>query len=72
MSLKVIIYEVFNEFSWFKFKGKNYKLDKDLILNAYNLGWKYINLNYSPENFKKAIDYKKWINWRYKWNNENS
>ncbi|WP_297898482.1 ribonuclease P protein component 3 [Methanobrevibacter sp.] len=39
-------------------KGKNYKLDKDLILNAYNLGWKYINLNYSPENFKKAIDYK--------------
>lgn len=43
-------------------KGKNYKLDKDLILDAYNLGWDYVNLNYSTENFKKAINYKNELN----------
>jgi len=39
-------------------KGRNYKYDKDLILDSYNLGWNYVNLNYSTENFKKAINYK--------------
>jgi len=39
-------------------KGTNYHQDKELILEAHNLGWDYLNLLYSPLDYQNAIVYK--------------
>lgn len=39
-------------------KGSNYNNDYNLIKEAYNFGWNYLNLQYSPEEFQNALNYK--------------
>ncbi|MGN0093960.1 MAG: ribonuclease P protein component 3 [Methanobrevibacter sp.] len=39
-------------------KGSDYNNDYNLIKEAYNFGWNYLNLQYSPEEFQNALDYK--------------
>jgi ribonuclease P/MRP protein subunit RPP1 len=39
-------------------RGNSYERDKELILEAYRLGWSYFNLIFSPEKYEKVIIYK--------------
>ena len=39
-------------------RGQNYDNDLALVKEANKFGWDYLNLNYSPLNFEKALDYK--------------
>ena len=39
-------------------RGQNYDNDLALVKEANKFGWDYLNLNYSPENFEKALEYK--------------
>ena len=39
-------------------RGQNYDDDLALIKEANKFGWDYLNLNYSHDNFEKAIEYK--------------
>ena len=39
-------------------KGSNYNNDYNLIKEAYDFGWNYLNLQYSPEEFQNALNYK--------------
>ena len=39
-------------------RGQNYDDDLALVKEANKFGWDYLNLNYSHDNFEKAIEYK--------------
>ena len=39
-------------------RGQNYDNDLALVKEANKFGWDYLNLNYSHDNFEKAIEYK--------------
>ena len=39
-------------------RGQDFDKDLALVLEANKFGWDYLNLNYFPENFDKAIQYK--------------
>ena len=39
-------------------RGQNYENDLALVTEANKFGWNYLNLNYSPDNFDEAIQYK--------------
>ena len=39
-------------------RGQNYDNDLALVKEANKFGWDYLNLNYSPDNFEKALEYK--------------
>ena len=39
-------------------RGQDFDKDLALVLEANRFGWDYLNLNYSPDNFDKAIQYK--------------
>ena len=39
-------------------RGQNYDNDSALVKEANKFGWDYLNLNYSPDNFEKVLDYK--------------
>lgn len=39
-------------------RGQNFNNDLKLIQEAHKFGWNHLNLNYSPEYFNKALDYK--------------
>ena len=39
-------------------RGQNFNNDLKLIKEAHKFGWNHLNLNYSPEYFNKALDYK--------------
>jgi ribonuclease P/MRP protein subunit RPP1 len=39
-------------------RGQNYDNDLALVKEANKFGWDYLNLNYSHENFEKALEYK--------------
>ena len=39
-------------------RGQNYDNDLALIKEANKFGWDYLNLNYSHDNFEKALEYK--------------
>lgn len=39
-------------------RGQNFNNDLKLIKETLKFGWNYLNLNYSPEYFDKALDYK--------------
>ena len=39
-------------------RGQNYDNDLVLVKEANKFGWDYLNLNYSHENFEKALEYK--------------
>lgn len=40
-------------------RGQSYKKDLSLIKEASKFGWDYLNLNYSPDFYDKACEYKK-------------
>ena len=39
-------------------RGQNYENDLALVKEANKFGWDYLNLNYSHDNFEKALEYK--------------
>lgn len=39
-------------------RGQNYDNDLALVKEANKFGWDYLNLNYSPDNFENALEYK--------------
>ena len=39
-------------------RGQDFDNDLALVLEANRFGWDYLNLNYTPDNFDKAIQYK--------------
>ena len=39
-------------------RGQNYDNDLALVKEANKFGWDYLNLNYSHDNFEKALEYK--------------
>lgn len=39
-------------------RGQNYENDLALVKEANKFGWDYLNLNYSPDNFENALEYK--------------
>ena len=39
-------------------RGQNFNNDLKLIQEAHKFGWNHLNLNYSPDYFNKALDYK--------------
>ena len=39
-------------------RGQNYDNDLALVKEANKFGWDYLNLNYSPDNFEKALEHK--------------
>ena len=39
-------------------RGQNYDNDLALVKEANKFGWDYLNLNYSHDDFEKAIEYK--------------
>ena len=43
-------------------RGQNYDNDLALVKEANKFGWDYLNLNYSHDNFEKALEYKDDLN----------
>ena len=42
-------------------RGQNYENDLALVKEANKFGWDYLNLNYSHDNFEKALEYKDYL-----------